>query len=167
MSSLSTWPKPALVALAALLFAAISGWGFAIERSSRVGAREEALAAAEARGRAAQQRAGEVEGALAAERGAAGDLAALQARLGAAQGEAAAAEARANELRTSTGAAERQVAEFRQQAAAEEQRLLELHPAALASTAPGFCVSGPGSTQPRPERREGPCAPMPQERSKP
>ncbi len=140
MAPLSTWPRPALVALAVLLLAALSGWGFAIERSGRVGAREEALAAAEARGRAAQQRAGEVEGALAAERGAAGDLAALQARLGAAQGEAA---------------------------AAEEQRLRELHPAALASTAPGFCASGPGSTQPRPERREGPCAPMPQERSKP
>jgi len=116
MAPLSTWPRPALVASGVLLLAALAGWGFAIERSGRVGAREEALAAAETRGRAAQQRAGELEGALAAERGAAGDLAALQNRIVAAQGEAAAAEARVDELRTRAGAAEQRLAELRDQA---------------------------------------------------
>jgi hypothetical protein len=54
MAPLSTWPRPALITLGVLLLAAVLGWGLAIERSSRVSDREEALAAAEARGRVAQ-----------------------------------------------------------------------------------------------------------------
>jgi hypothetical protein len=123
MAPLSSWPRPALITLGVLLLAAVLGWGLAIERSSRVSDREEALAAAEARGRVVQQRVGEVEGTLTAERRATGDLAALQQRITVAQDQAATAEARANELRTGAEAAERQLADFRQQAAAEEQRL--------------------------------------------
>ena len=106
MTPLSTWPRPALITLGVLLLAAVLGWGFAIERNSRVSDREQALTAAEIRGRAAQQRVGEVEGALTMERRTAGDLAALQQRIAGAQGQAAAAEARANKLRTSVETAE-------------------------------------------------------------
>ena len=94
MAPLSSWPRPALITLGVLVLAAVLGWGVAIERSSRVSDREEALAAAEGRGRVAQQRVGEVESALTTERRAAGDLAALQQRITGAQGQAATAEVR-------------------------------------------------------------------------
>ena len=97
MAPLSTWPRPALITLGVLLLAAVLGWGVAIERASRVSDREEALAAAEARGRVVQQRVGEVEGTLTTERTSAGDLTALQQRITGAQEQATAAEARATE----------------------------------------------------------------------
>src|SRR4051812_17220950 len=115
MTPLSTWPRPALITLGVLLLAAILGWGFVIDRSSRLSDREKALAATEARGRTAQQRVGEIESVLTTERRAAGDLAALQKRIAGAQGQVATAEARASELRTGVEATERQLGELRQQ----------------------------------------------------
>lgn len=92
MTPTSTWPRPALIALGALLLLAALGWGWAIERAGRVGAREEALAATGARVRALEQQTGHLETTLAAERRAAGKLAAIGARLQTARAELTAAE---------------------------------------------------------------------------
>jgi DNA repair exonuclease SbcCD ATPase subunit len=94
-SSLRSRPGPAVVALG-LLAPALAGCGYTLERTSRIEAREQALAAAETRGDALQRRVGELEAALAAERRAtqdaleaerrvADDLVALRRRLGAAR----------------------------------------------------------------------------------
>jgi DNA repair exonuclease SbcCD ATPase subunit len=131
-----TWPGPALFVLG-LLAPTLAGCGYTLERTSRIEAREQALAAADARGDALDQRVGELETALAAERRAAqeaqeaerraaDDLAALRRRLGAARVQVAALErARvATDAPTSTPveAAQQRLAELEQRAAEEEAR---------------------------------------------
>jgi chromosome segregation ATPase len=69
-SSPSIRPGTAVVALG-LLAPALAGCGYTLERTSRIEAREQALAAAETRERSLQRRIGELTGALQAERRAA------------------------------------------------------------------------------------------------
>ncbi len=69
-SSPSIRPGTAVVALG-LLAPALAGCGYTLERTSRIGAHEQALAAAETRERSLQRRIGELTGALQAERRAA------------------------------------------------------------------------------------------------
>ena len=90
-SSLSIRPSAAVLAMG-LLAPALTGCGYTLERTSRIEAREQALAAAETRERSLQRRIGELTGALQAERRAAqeaseaerlalADVAILQRRL--------------------------------------------------------------------------------------
>src|SRR5215213_6488154 len=101
-STPSIRPGAAVVALG-LLAPALAGCGYTLERTSRIEAREQALAAAETRERSLQQRIGELTGALEAERRAAqeaseaerlalADLAVLRRRLHAARVQVAAFE---------------------------------------------------------------------------
>src|SRR5215212_4405324 len=69
-STLSIRPGTAVVALG-LLAPALAGCGYTLERTSRIDAREQALAAAETRERSLQRHIGELTGALEAERRAA------------------------------------------------------------------------------------------------
>ncbi len=66
-SSPSIRPSAAVLALG-LLAPALAGCGYTLERTSRIEAREQALAAAETRERSLQRRIGELTGALQAER---------------------------------------------------------------------------------------------------
>ena len=90
-STLSIRPGTAVVALG-LLAPPLAGCGYTLERTSRIEAREQALAAAETRERSLQRHIGELTGALQAERRAAqeaseaerlalADVAVLQRRL--------------------------------------------------------------------------------------
>ena len=124
MTSISTWPRPALYTLGGVALAAVLGWGVAIERGGKASSRADGLAAADVRTRALEQRAGQSEATLAAERRAAGDLSAINNRLQAARAELGAAEqarvageARSAELRDAIAAAERRVGELGQAAA--------------------------------------------------
>jgi chromosome segregation ATPase len=101
-SSPSIRPGTAVVALG-LLAPPLAGCGYTFERTSRIEAREQALAAAETRERSLQRRIGELTGALQAERRAAqeaseaerlalADVAVLQRRLRAARVQVAAVE---------------------------------------------------------------------------
>ena len=101
-SSPSIRPGTAVVALG-LLAPPLAGCGYTFERTSRIEAREQALAAAETRERSLQRRIGELTGALQAERRAAqeaseaerlalADVAVLQRRLRTARVQVAAIE---------------------------------------------------------------------------
>lgn len=101
-SSSSFRPSAAVLALG-LLAPALAGCGYTLERTSRIEAREQALAAAETREGSLQRRIGELTGALAAERRTAqaaseaerlavADLAVLKRRLRAARVQVAAFE---------------------------------------------------------------------------
>src|SRR3712207_3377831 len=102
VSSSSFRPGAAVLALG-LLAPALAGCGYTLERTSRIQAREQALAAAETRERSLQRRIGELTGALQAERLTAqkaseaerlalADVAILQRRLRAARVQVAAIE---------------------------------------------------------------------------
>ena len=140
MASSSTIRPGAAVLALGLLAPPLAGCGYTLERTSRIEAREQALAEAETRGQTLQRRIGELESALTAERRAsqdaleaerrtADDLAALRRRFGAARVQIAnlersrvATDAPTGVLGDEIEAARQKLADLEQRASDEEAR---------------------------------------------